>query len=304
MENTKENILKLEVKNKEDEIRISEYLRYHAEFSSRFIRKVARDGRIRVNNERVTLSYELKIGDIISIVVDKEEEQNIIPEKMDLDIVYEDEDIIVVNKPKGMVVHPTKRYLNGTLSNGLLYYFREKNDKSIVRLVNRLDMDTSGLILVAKNAFSHMALARDMQRDDFVKSYLAVVHGNMKEKGGVIDKPIYRVGEGTVKRVIDERGQRSITRFQVVESYKDAELVKLTLETGRTHQIRVHLSSLGHPIFGDALYGEEEKELIERQALHAYRLEFPHPKSRKILKLESELPLDMKELICKLKEWN
>jgi 23S rRNA pseudouridine1911/1915/1917 synthase len=299
--NNKENILRLKVKI-EGEIKLSEYLRYNAEFSSRFIRKAARDGRIKVNDEKVTLSYKLKTKDIIEIQINREEEQDIIPEKMELDIVYEDEDIIVLNKSKGMVVHPTKRHLNGTLSNGLLYYFKEKNENSIVRLVNRLDMDTSGLILVAKNAFSHMALARDMQKDEFVKSYLAIVHGNMKDNKGIIDKPIYRVGQGTIKRVIDERGQRSITRFEVVKRYNNADIVKLTLETGRTHQIRVHLSSIGHPIFGDSLYGKEEKEYIARQALHAYRLEFPHPKSREILKLESDMPLDMKSLINKLKQ--
>lgn len=300
--NNKENILKLKVRLEEEELKLGEYLRYNAEFSSRFIKKAAKDRRIKVNNKEVTLSYKLKFEDIIEIKVNKEEEQDIIPEKMDLDIVYEDQDIIALNKPKGMVVHPTKRHLNGTLSNGLLYYFKEKKEKSIVRLVNRLDMDTSGLILVAKNAFSHMALARDMQKDDFVKSYLAIVHGNIKDKEGVIDKPIYRVGEGTIKRIIDERGQRSVTRFEVIKSYKDADLVKLTLETGRTHQIRVHLSSIGHPIFGDALYGKEENEYIDRQALHAYRLEFPHPKDRRILKLERDLPFDMKNLIFKLEE--
>lgn len=300
--NNKENILKLKVRLEEEELKLGEYLRYNAEFSSRFIKKAAKDRRIKVNNKEVTLSYKLKFEDIIEIKVNKKEEQDIIPEKMDLDIVYEDQDIIVLNKPKGMVVHPTKRHLNGTLSNGLLYYFKEKKENSIVRLVNRLDMDTSGLILVAKNAFSHMSLARDMQKDDFVKSYLAIVHGNIKDKEGVIDKPIYRVGEGTIKRIIDERGQRSVTRFEVIKSYKDADLVKLTLETGRTHQIRVHLSSIGHPIFGDALYGKEENEYIDRQALHAYRLEFPHPKDRRILKLERDLPFDMKNLIFKLEE--
>ncbi|QGU95523.1 RluA family pseudouridine synthase [Clostridium bovifaecis] len=300
--NNNENVLKLKVKLEEEELKLGEYLRYNAELSSRFIKKAAKDRRIKVNNKEVTLSYKLKSEDIIEVQVNKEEEQDIIPEKMDLDIVYEDQDIIVLNKPKGMVVHPTKRHLNGTLSNGLLYYFKEKKENSIVRLVNRLDMDTSGLIIVAKNAFSHMALARDMQKDEFVKSYLAIVHGNIKEKEGVIDKPIYRVGEGTIKRIIDERGQRSVTRFEVIKSYEDADLVKLTLETGRTHQIRVHLSSTGHPIFGDALYGEEENEYIERQALHAYRLEFPHPKDRRILKLESELPFDMKNLIFKLEK--
>lgn len=296
-----DNILKIKVKTEENDMKISIYLRNVEQCSGRFIKKAGKERRITVNGNGVTLGYRVKNGDIIEIQINKKEEQDFVPENMNLDIVYEDIDIVVVNKPKGIVVHPTKRQSNGTLANGLLYYFKEKGDNSIVRLVSRLDMDTSGLIIVAKNAYSHMALSRDMQKDEFKKSYLAVVHGNLKEKSGVIDKPIYRVGEGTLNRIIDERGQRSITRFEVVESYKDADLVRLRLETGRTHQIRVHLSSIGHPIFGDSLYGEEEKEFIDRQALHAYRLEFPHPKDGRILKLESKLPEDIKNLIIKLK---
>ncbi|AEB76522.1 RluA family pseudouridine synthase [Clostridium botulinum] len=299
---SKDNIIKLKVEIQDEEIRLSHYLKNVAQCSSRFTRKAAREGRIKVNGENVRLSYMLKNDDIVELQINRKEEQDIIPEKMDLDIIYEDDDIIVVNKPKGIVVHPTKRHLNGTLSNGVLYYFNDKNENSIVRLVNRLDMDTSGLVLIAKNAYSHMALSRDMQKDDFVKKYLAIVHGNLNEDSGVIDKPIYRVGEGTLKRVIDERGQRSITRFKVVEQYKNASLVELTLETGRTHQIRVHLSSIGYPIYGDSLYGEEEPQYIDRQALHAYKLQIPHPKDGKILKLESDLPEDMKNLIRKLSE--
>ena len=300
--NSENNNLTFKVKKEEEGLALSEFLRNVGELSSRFVKKAIREGRIKVNNNAERLSYKLKIEDVIEAQINREEEQDILPEKMDLSIIYEDKDIIVVDKPKGIVVHPTKRHISGTLSNGLLYYFREKGDNSIVRLVNRLDMDTSGLIIVAKNSYSHMALSRDMVKDEFVKSYLAVVHGNLVEAAGVIDKPIYRVGEGMIKRVIDERGQRSITRFEVIEKYKDAELVKLTLETGRTHQIRVHLSSIGHPIFGDALYGEEELEYIDRQALHAYRLEFPHPTSREIIKLESEIPQDIKNLIEKLRK--
>lgn len=299
--NNTDNKLKFEVKTEEENLKLSEYLRNVAEFSSRSIKKAVREGRIRVNNNIVRLSFKLSHGDIIEVQINREEEQDILPEKMDLRIIYEDKDIIVIDKPKGIVVHPTKRHLSGTLSNGILYYFKEKGEGSIVRLVNRLDMDTSGLVLVAKNAYSHMALSRDMVKDEFIKSYLAIVHGNLKEKVGVIDKPIYRVGEGTIKRIIDERGQRSITKFEVIESFKDADLVKLNLETGRTHQIRVHLSNIGHPIFGDALYGQEEIDYINRQALHAYSLQFPHPTTGEIMKLESNLPEDMKQLIEKLK---
>jgi 23S rRNA pseudouridine1911/1915/1917 synthase len=243
--------LEYNITEKEENMKLREYLRKVARLSGRLIKGAAITGRIEVNGKTAKLNHVLKIGDKVAFEVNKEESQNIEPEKIDLDIVFEDNDIIVVNKFPGMVVHPTKSYPVGTLANGLLYYFKEKNENCIVRLVSRLDMDTSGLILVAKNQFSHMALARDMQSENFQKSYLAVVHGNLDKKEGTIDLPIYRPADDSIKRVVDERGQRSITHYAVLEDYKEGSLIKLTLETGRTHQIRVHLSHLGHPIYGD-----------------------------------------------------
>lgn len=295
------NNLIYKITENEKDMKLREYLRKNAKLSGRLIKGAAIDGRIKVNEKITKLNYVLKTNDIISFKVEKEESQNIEPEKIDLDIRYEDEDLIVINKMPGLVVHPTKSYPSGTLANGLLYYFKEKGENCIVRLVSRLDMDTSGLIIVAKNQFSHMSLARDMQSENFKKSYMAVVHGKLKDKKGTIDLPIYRTNDGSIKRIVDERGQSSITHYRSLESYKDAELLELTLETGRTHQIRVHLSHLGHPIYGDTLYGiEEDKELISRQALHAYKLSLPHPRTGEILNLESELPEDIKELITKI----
>ncbi|MFL0251206.1 RluA family pseudouridine synthase [Clostridium neuense] len=282
--------------------KIKDYLKGVQGFSTRFVRGAAFDNRLFVNGEIVRLSYKLKHGDKIEIEVTKNESQNVEPEKMDIDVVYEDVDVIVVNKSPGMVVHPTKSYQSGTLSNGLIYYFREKGENCIVRLVNRLDMDTSGLVLIAKNQFSHMALARDMIKESFKKEYIAIVHGCLKPESGTIDKPIYREEGGSLKRTIDDRGQKSITHYEVIEKYEGGEMVRLALETGRTHQIRVHLSSMGNPIYGDSLYGIEEKEYINRQALHAYRLQFPHPRTGKIIDIETELPNDMKELVSKLKK--
>ncbi|WP_392486608.1 RluA family pseudouridine synthase [Haloimpatiens sp. FM7315] len=295
-----DNIIKYKVKDGEEEIKLRIYLREIPKLSSRFITKAIKDERIKVNGEKARLNNKTKVGDIIEIKINKKEEQNIIPEKMDLDIVYEDLDVIVLNKAPNMVVHPTKSYPKGTLSNGLLNYFMEKGENCIVRLVSRLDMDTSGLILVAKNQFSHMALARDMNMAEFQKSYYAIVHGNLKEKKGTINLPIYRTGGDSINRIVDERGQESITHFEVIKSYSKGDLVKLTLETGRTHQIRVHMSHIGHPLFGDVLYGKEEKEYIERQALHAYKLSFPHPRDGHIVNLERELPKDMKNLLEKI----
>lgn len=295
------NKLLYEVSEEDDKVKLREFLRRVAKLSGRLIKGAAIQGRIEVNNKVAKLNHVLKPGDIVGFTVEKEESQNIEPEKMNLDIRYEDEDLIIVNKAPGIVVHPTKSYPSGTLANGLLYYFREKGENTIVRLVSRLDMDTSGLIIIAKNQFSHMALARDMSSTDFEKSYKAVIHGSLKEKEGTIDLPIYRPEDDSIKRVVDERGQRSVTHYNVVESFEGGDLVRLTLETGRTHQIRVHLTHLGHPLYGDTLYGlEGDSELIGRQALHAYRLSFPHPRTGEILELECELPEDMNRLIEKI----
>ena len=297
--------IKKEVTKEYDGRKIREYLKEEIGLSSRLIRGASIDKRIFVNNKAVKMNYIIKDKDIVLIDLAKEETQNIEPEDIKIDIVYEDEDIIVVNKPPNMVVHPTKRHQSGTLANALMHYFKESNQKCIVRLVSRLDMDTSGLIIIAKNQYSHMELSKEMSLNNVEKRYLALVHGNLKEKEGTIDLPIYRPEvEGTIKRVVDERGQRSITHYKVLESFKDADLVECLLETGRTHQIRVHLSHLGHPIYGDTLYGfEEDSEIIKRQSLHAYGLDFKSPRTKKELSLRAELPEDIKSLIEKVRNY-
>lgn len=299
------SILEKKVNEIEEGTKIREYLKAELGLSTRLIRSASIGKRIFVNDEVVKMNKVLQSGDIIKIDLAKEESQDITPEKMDIDIVYEDEDILVVNKRPFMVVHPTKSYQSGTLANGVINYFNESNQNCIVRLVSRLDMNTSGLIIIAKNQFSHGMLSKEMSENKVGKRYLAIVHGHLKEKSGTIDLPIYRpegIEMGT-RRVIDERGQRSITHYKVVESFGDSDLVECKLETGRTHQIRVHLSHLGHPIYGDVLYGngDEEMDLIKRQALHAYRLDFASPRTGEILSLKADLPDDMKELIEKLK---
>lgn len=299
------SILEKKVDNVAEGTKLREYLKREMGISTRLIRSASIQKRIFVNDEVVKMNRVIKSGEIIKIDLEKEESQNIAPEKIDIEIVYEDEDILVVNKKPFMVVHPTKTYQSGTLANGVINYFMENNQNCIVRLVSRLDMNTSGLIIIAKNQFSHGMLSKAMSENKVEKRYLAIVHGIFKEKQGTIDKPIYRpegIENGT-RRIVDERGQRSITHYKVVEEFGDSSLVECKLETGRTHQIRVHLSHLGHPIYGDVLYGDGDNEghLIERQALHAYGLDFKSPRTEKELSLRAELPDDMKKLIEKLK---
>lgn len=299
------SILEKKVTNIEEGTKIREYLKTELGLSTRLIRSASINKKIFVNDQVVKMNRVLTSGEIIKIDLEKDESQDIAPEKMDIDVVYEDEDILVVNKKPFMVVHPTKSYQSGTLANGVINYFVESNQNCIVRLVSRLDMNTSGLIIIAKNQFSHGMLSKEMTENKVEKRYLAIVHGIMKEKQGTIDLPIYKpedIENGT-KRIVDERGQRSITHYKVVEEFKEASLVECKLETGRTHQIRVHLNHLGHPIYGDTLYGygEDEEELIKRQALHAYGLNFKSPRTGEELALRADLPEEMKELIVKLK---
>ena len=299
------SILEKKVENVVEGTKLREYLKREMGISTRLIRSASIQKRIFVNDEVVKMNRVIKSGEIIKIDLEKEESQNIAPEKIDIDIVYEDEDILVVNKKPFMVVHPTKTYQSGTLANGVINYFMESNQNCIVRLVSRLDMNTSGLIIIAKNQFSHGMLSKAMGENKVEKRYLAITHGIFKEKQGTIDKPIYRpegIENGT-RRIVDERGQRSITHYKVIEEFGNSSLVECKLETGRTHQIRVHLSYLGHPIYGDVLYGDGDNEghLIERQALHAYGLDFKSPRTEKELSLRAELPDDMKELMDKLK---
>lgn len=295
------SVITYKVGKQGQDMKIRDYMKENLNLSGRFIRGSAMNRRLRVNGKEVKLNYKLKEEDIIEVTVNAEESQNIEGEDLNIKVIYEDDDLLIVDKPPFMVVHPTKSHPRGTLANGVIHHFRSNNDNSIVRLVSRLDRDTSGLIMIAKNQFSHMNLAKSMEKNLIKKSYLAVIHGNLENQEGTIDLPIGRPTDETIKRAVLENGQRSITHYKIKESYNEGALVELLLETGRTHQIRVHLSYVGCPIYGEQLYSDfNDEELISRQALHAYALSLPHPRSGEILNFESDLPEDMIKLIHKL----
>jgi len=295
------SVITYKVGKEGQDVKIRDYMKENLNLSGRFIRGSAMDRRLRVNGKEVKLNYKLQEDDVIEVTVNAEESQNIEGEDLNIKVIYEDDDLLIVDKPPFMVVHPTKSHPMGTLANGVIHHFRSNNDNSIVRLVSRLDRDTSGLIMIAKNQFSHMNLAKSMEKNLIKKSYLAIIHGNLENQEGTIDLPIGRPTDETIKRAVLEDGQRSITHYKIKESYKEGALVELVLETGRTHQIRVHLSYVGCPIYGEQLYSDfNDEELISRQALHAYALTLPHPRSGEILNFESTLPEDMTKLIHNL----
>ncbi|CDF58564.1 RluA family pseudouridine synthase [Thermobrachium celere] len=276
-------------------VKISNFLKYEKDLSTRLIKKLSRKGNILVNGKSVKMDYTLDAGDKIEVDLTTEESQDILPEDIPIEVVYEDSDILIVNKPPFMVVHPTKGHPTGTLSNAVMNYFIKTNQNSIVRLVNRLDRDTSGLVMIAKSQFAHQQMANKMDKNEIDKYYIAVVEGYI-DGSGTIDLPIDRPSLESIKREVMEGGQRAVTHYEVLKASNDMSLVLIKLETGKTHQIRVHFSHIGHPLIGDTLYGRESN-LINRQALHAYKLKFTTIREGKEIEITADIPEDIQKLI-------
>ena len=236
----------------------------------------------------------LKDGDILTVhIQETESSPNIPPVKLPLDIVYEDADIIVVNKPAGMPVHPSLNNYENSLANALMYYYQEQGKPFIFRCTNRLDRDTSGLTVIARHMVSSSILSGMGVRHEITREYLAVVRGTLNPPKGTIDAPIGRTGSSLIERKIDfEKGEHAVTHYRVAEEKNGHSLVSLILETGRTHQIRVHMKYIGHPLVGDYLYNPD-MEYITRQALHSYRLSFTHPITGESMEFTAPLPADM-----------
>ena len=267
---------------------VKEFLLSEVGFSVSLLKKVKFTG-IYVNGERVTVRKTVKSGDIISVVFPEDLGSDIEPIDVPLDVVYEDEDILAVSKPTSMPVHPSLGNHLVTLANAVMWYFR--NDSFTFRAVNRLDRDTSGIVLIAKNAESAFRLAESMKKGEFCKEYLAIIDGIPSTSSGTVDAPIARERESEMKRVVREDGKRAVTHYEVLKSSDTRSLVRIRLETGRTHQIRVHLAHIGHPLTNDFLYGSGNPGDI--YSLHAERLSFPHPKTKKIITLYAKAPFDL-----------
>ena len=262
-----------------DNLTINYILKNELKISSRLFSKLVKNNLVTLNGNPCDTRCLTHIGDTIFIDLDYDEDNsNIVSTKMNLDIIYEDDSFIILNKPKNIAVHPSYQHFANSLSNGLKYYFDSINLHKKIRPVNRLDLNTSGLILFAKNEYVQECLIRQMAENAFKKEYLAVVTGKLDVSSGTINKPIARKPGSIIERCISENGKSSVTHFEVLKEFDTCSLVKCSLETGRTHQIRVHFASIGHPLVGDDLYGIAS-DLIDGQALVCYSLSFKHPVS-------------------------
>ncbi|MFT9488193.1 MAG: RluA family pseudouridine synthase [Tepidibacillus sp.] len=275
------------------------------EWSRSQIQQWIKEGNVTVNGRMVKANYKIQEDDEVVLQVPPQKELNIEPESIPLDIVYEDQDVIVVNKPRGMVVHPAPGHYSGTLVNALLYHCKDLSGiNGVLRpgIVHRIDKDTSGLLMAAKNDLAHESLARQLKDHDVHRIYLALVHGEIPHDLGTIDAPIGRDPHDRKKMtVIHKNSKHAVTHFVVKERFQGFTLVECKLETGRTHQIRVHMQYIGHPLVGDPLYGLKKTLKIDGQALHAKTLGFKHPRTNEYMEFDSELPEDMQGLIEELR---
>ena len=269
--------------------------------------KLLDEGKILVNDKKEKPSYKVKVNDIISIEIPEAQETEIIPEDIPLDVLYEDDYIIVVNKAKGMVVHPANGNYTGTLVNALLYRCKDSlsgiGGEKRPGIVHRLDKDTSGVLIVAKCDKAHINLSEQIKEHKVKKKYIALVKGIVKDNEATIDMPIGRSKKDRKKMDIDKNGKNAITHFKVLKRYQGYTLLKVNIETGRTHQIRVHLSTIGYPIVGDMVYSTGKNEFnVEGQMLHAWRIEFTHPITGEKMNIEAPLPQYFEDVLKKLED--
>ncbi|EMI9086111.1 MULTISPECIES: RluA family pseudouridine synthase [Bacillus] len=265
----------------------------NSEWSRSQVQQWIKDGVVTVNGKSVKVNYKVKENDEITVTIPDPEELDIQAEDMSLEIYYEDEDVLVVNKPRGMVVHPAPGHTSGTLVNGLMHHCTDLSGiNGVMRpgIVHRIDKDTSGLLMVAKNDMAHESLVNQLVAKTVTRRYKAIVHGVIPHDKGTIDAPIGRDKKERQSMTVDENGKNAVTHFQVLERFKDFTLVECRLETGRTHQIRVHMKYIGYPLAGDPKYGPKKTLDMNGQALHAGILGFDHPRTGEYIQFEAPIP--------------
>lgn len=289
------------------QMRLDKYLsEQFPEQTRSYLQKLIKDGEILVNEKSVKSGYQLSRGDEVTVNIPEPKELDIEAQEMNLDIVYEDEDVILINKPKGMVVHPAPGHTTDTLVNGLLYHCKDQlsgiNGVARPGIVHRIDRDTTGILIVCKNDMSHNHIAAQLKEHSITRKYRALVHGNIKTDKGTVEGPIGRHPVDRKKMAINERnGKPAVTHYTVLERFGNYTFIECQLETGRTHQIRVHMSSMGHPLVGDEVYGPVKCPFkLQGQCLHAMVLGFVHPKTGEYMEFSADLPDYFETLLKKL----
>ena len=278
----------------------------YEELSRSFLQKLLKSGDVMVGGRPVKASYRVAEGDLISFEMPEAVEPEIVPEDIPLDILYEDHDVILVNKPKGMVVHPAAGHYTGTLVNALMFHCKEdlSGINGVLRpgIVHRIDMDTTGVIIACKNDLAHNSIAAQLKEHSITRRYQAIVHGVLKDDEGVIDAPIGRSPKDRKKMAVNyNNGKSAVTHYRVLGRFRDFTHIECRLETGRTHQIRVHMASIGHPLLGDSVYGPAKCPYeLQGQTLHAGLLGFLHPRTGEYMEFSAPLPEYFEELLEKL----
>lgn len=283
----------MEIKIETGGIRLDKALADQTELSRSLANEQIKKGQVLVNGQVKKAKYTVKTGDLVTYQVPEPEVVEYLAEAIPLEIIYQDKDVAVINKPQGMVVHPSPGHTSGTLVNALLYHIKDLSGiNGVLRpgIVHRIDKDTSGLLMVAKNDEAHVALAKELKDKKSLRKYWAIVHGNLPNDRGVIEAPIGRSDKDRKKQAVTKKGKPAVTRFQVLERFGDFTLIELQLETGRTHQIRVHMAYIGHPVAGDEVYGPRKTLKGQGQFLHARTLGFTHPKTGETLEFTAEIP--------------
>ncbi|CAG9619783.1 RluA family pseudouridine synthase [Sutcliffiella rhizosphaerae] len=278
---------------------------HNEEWSRSQVQQWIKEGHVLVNGEKIKPNYKCNTGDEVLLSIPEPEELDVIPEKMDLDVYYEDADVIVVNKPRGMVVHPAAGHATGTLVNGLMAHCKDLSGiNGVLRpgIVHRIDKDTSGLLMVAKNDFAHEKLVNQLVDKSVTRKYQAIVHGVISHDVGTVDAPIGRDKKDRQSMTVtDENSRQAVTHFRVIDRYKDFTHIECQLETGRTHQIRVHMKYIGYPLVGDPKYGPRKTLDIGGQALHAGILGFIHPRTEEYMEFEAPAPIEFEQLLNQIK---